>query len=358
MDKVAVDKFYLDSKYKRFDQKYDMFNRPWWDSNLVHRINNLPIRKSRNLEEELKGKSLSWGGIYLDYLSGSYYNGHRSNQQGLYRWDEPTGKLSPNEILETRLKVQDFTDMARQIKLIAFFYGASLCGICRLDKRWVYSKYYESAFQPPWNKPIHKKQNIPDWWRYIIVLAIEMNYDAIKTSPGYEASAEANLAYSKMGFISGSLAAYIRGLGFNAIPSGNDTVLSIPCAIDAGMGQLGRNGLLITRDYGPRVRLCKVITDLPLKPDVPVDFGVDNFCMNCTKCATHCPSKAISFGEKTFDGPTISNNSGTLKHYIDPEKCKMFWITNSGKKPNAPYFIPLLSCSTCIKVCHLNKYTT
>ena len=70
------------------------------------------------------------------------------------------------------------------------------------------------------------------------------------------------------------LAEFIRILGYKAIPMGNDTSLSIPLAIDAGLGELGRHGLLITPEYGPCVRLCKVFTDLPLEPDKPIQFGV------------------------------------------------------------------------------------
>jgi epoxyqueuosine reductase QueG len=88
-----------------------------------------------------------------------------------------------------------------------------------------------------------------------------------------------------MGFIAPSMARFIQELGYHAMPSGNDTALSIPMAVDAGLGELGRNGILITPKYGPRVRLCKVFTDLPLVHDKPVDLGVQAFCEICKKCA-------------------------------------------------------------------------
>ena len=64
---------------------------------------------------------------------------------------------------------------------------------------------------------------------------------------------------------------------------GNDTALSIPLAIDAGLGELGRNGLLITPEYGACVRLCKVFTDLPLEADRPVEFGLAEICQRCRR---------------------------------------------------------------------------
>ncbi len=73
---------------------------------------------------------------------------------------------------------------------------------------------------------------------------------------------------------------------------GNDTALSIPQAVDAGLGELGRNGLLITPDRGPCVRICKVFADMPLAPDRPVRFGVSEFCRSCARCADACQARS------------------------------------------------------------------
>ena len=72
---------------------------------------------------------------------------------------------------------------------------------------------------------------------------------------------------------------------------GNEYGLNIPLAIDAGLGELGRNGLLTTEQFGPRLRLCKVLTDLPSELDSPVDMGVQHFCETCERCAEACPKK-------------------------------------------------------------------
>jgi reductive dehalogenase len=146
-----------------------------------------------------------------------------------------------------------------------------------------------------------------------------------------------------MAFVANLVANYIRGLGYQAAPSGNDTALSIPLAIAAGLGELGRMGLLVTEKFGPRVRICKVFTDMPLAADTYRPFGVTEFCMTCKKCAKHCPSKSISSGGPTVLGESISNHSGVLKWYIDPEKCYKFWVKN------------WLDCTNCINVCPFNK---
>jgi len=146
-----------------------------------------------------------------------------------------------------------------------------------------------------------------------------------------------------MAFIAGLLAQYIRGLGYQAIPMGNDTACSIPLAIDAGLGELGRNGLLITPEFGPRVRLCKVFTDLPLVPDRPIEFGVWDFCLKCKRCAEECPSQAIMRGEPTERPHSISNREGVLRWPIDAERCFAFWAAHG------------IDCSNCIRVCPFNK---
>ena len=139
------------------------------------------------------------------------------------------------------------------------------------------------------------------------------------------------------------LAQFIRGLGYKAIPGGNDTAINIPLAIDAGLGELGRNGLLITRRFGPRVRLARVFTDLSLKVDKAVELGITRFCQNCGKCAKHCPGQAIMNGERTIEGHNISSSVGVLKWPINAEKCFSFWVRNEG------------SCMNCIRVCPFNK---
>ena len=126
---------------------------------------------------------------------------------------------------------------------------------------------------------------------------------------------------------------------------GNDTALSIPIAIDAGLGELSRAGLLITKEFGPRVRISKVFTDLPLVTDRPIEFGVWDFCMKCKKCAQNCPGQALEYGEPGDKVHNISNNSGLFRWPINAEKCFRFWAAIGT------------SCVNCIRVCPFNKPT-
>jgi epoxyqueuosine reductase QueG len=57
--------------------------------------------------------------------------------------------------------------------------------------------------------------------------------------------------------------------------------LLVPAAVDAGLGEMGLFGYLITKELGPRVRIFAVTTDLPLVVDHPMDIGVEDFCRFC-----------------------------------------------------------------------------
>jgi len=162
-----------------------------------------------------------------------------------------------------KIKIDDPETNTRRVKKAAALFGASLAGVCNLDRRWIYSPAY--LLTPEGGKT--DANIIPEEFKYAIAIAVEMDYDAIRCSPTGPASIATGLGYSKMAFSAGLLAQYIRGLGYQAIPCGNDTACSIPIAIDAGLGEMARNGLLITPEYGPRVRLAKVLTDLPLVLD-------------------------------------------------------------------------------------------
>jgi epoxyqueuosine reductase QueG len=70
-------------------------------------------------------------------------------------------------------------------------------------------------------------------------------------------------------------------------------VLHVPIAVTAGLGEFARNGSIITRRFGPRVRLATVTTNVPLVPDQPIDIGVQDLCAICKKCAANCPAQCI-----------------------------------------------------------------
>ena len=86
----------------------------------------------------------------------------------------------------------------------------------------------------------------------------------------------------------------------------NDTALVIPFAIKAGVGEYARNQMVITPEFGPRLRFSKILTNMPLARDSPHANGVRAFCDICTKCAGACPVKALPFGQPNTNQPNCS----------------------------------------------------
>lgn len=148
------------------------------------------------------------------------------------------------------------------------------------------------------------------------------------------------IGYMRMGVCASAMSLFIREMGYGAVAACNGLALSIPLAIDAGLGEMGRNGLLVTPQFGPCVRICKVFTNMPLAADKPVEFGVEDFCRTCRRCAKECSVGAISAAdEQSYDTACRCNNPGVLRWSVDSEKCYAFWRANGG------------SCSACVATC-------
>jgi epoxyqueuosine reductase len=327
---------------KHFDQRNTMYSRPRDPERSEERILDIG-RRHYSVKHFGKAQGYTmrdWAfAMSMWYLERWWGFGNMVGNEGLLAWFPDEAERALRDRMEPGEKwvVLDPEEMSRNIKKAALYIGASLVGICRLDRHWLYSH----SFHP--HTHAHVPIEIPEEFQYAVVMAHEMPYELMQTSPAYGGFASTGRGYSMMAFCASSLAHYIRSLGYKAIPTGNDTGLSVPFAIDAGLGGLGRHGMLITNKFGPRVRLSKVFTNLPLVPDKPIEFGVTEFCRVCKRCAEECPGGCISFGEPTTEGPTISNNSGIYKWYINPEKCLDFWARNNG------------SCENCVRVCSFNK---
>jgi reductive dehalogenase len=242
--------------------------------------------------------------------------------------------------------------MSRIVKRAATFFGASLVGITNIDPAWLYQtkvNLYSTAIQERQGTPFEEMELSPIITN-AIVMAVEMDADGIANAPNYLQFAAAGLGYSKMSVYIAMMAQFIRNLGYQAIPCANDTGLSIPLAIDAGLGALGRNGLLITRKFGPRVRLCKVLTDLPLacdEPDAEFIAELTETCKGCRKCADVCAVKAISNSdEPDYTTHSVSNNPGVKKWYVDVEKCYGEWVNITT------------DCGKCIQACPFSQIST
>lgn len=110
-------------------------------------------------------------------------------------------------------------------------------------------------------------------------------------------------------------------------------------AIAAGIGWQGKSLLLVTPQYGPRVRLVTVLTDLDLPPDEPVK----NRCGTCTACADACPGGAIK-GAKT------DSHFSSRSEALDLDAC----VTQLNRFSQAEHIKPYL-CGVCVASCPWGK---
>ncbi len=257
------------------------------------------------------------------------------------------------QVAKTKYSFESKENASYIIKKAAKLYGAGLVGIAPYDERWFYGTEVYAPLNPKTQMLDYEGFNPERKVEFgfkpksVIVMAIEMDYEAMKTSPSMISHAAAGFGYTQMMVTSVTMAGFLRQLGYNTSHSGNCSGPNVPNAIAAGLGEGSRMGMLITEEFGPRVRLCKVVTDLELAYDRPKTFGVKQFCEVCMKCADNCPSGAISKVKKTTDPENKPinrcNNSGVDKWFNDGQKCISFWNDNYK------------GCSNCISVCPYNK---
>ena len=104
-------------------------------------------------------------------------------------------------------------------------------------------------------------------------------------------------------------------------------------ATSAGLGWIGKNGLLISADYGPRLSLATVLTDAPIEPDAPMEHSL---CGGCTLCVEYCPSRAITGAEWSRSSPFVELvKLGACRSHKETKR-----LTDG--KPN---------CGLCINIC-------
>ena len=127
-------------------------------------------------------------------------------------------------------------------------------------------------------------------YKYAIMMGHKMDREEMLYVPHKRGCVEVMKTYRSSSQQANKLAAYIRTLGWQAEAYGiGEDIVLMPMAINAGLGQLGKHGSLISKEYGSNFRLSCVMTDLPMALDAPVDIGVDDLCISCQRCRTDCP---------------------------------------------------------------------
>jgi len=247
--------------------------------------------------------------------------------------------IGAEEIAATRAPIpEDPQVLSRHIKRLGYFLKADIVGICRLPKSAVYT--YD-----------HKGNPINIDYQNAIVLVMSKEYETMDASNGSDwiGDSLSFQAYLRLAVAAEVIASYIKKLGYPASPQSNAgglegegyQVLIPPLLLWAGIGEVSRAGIILNPFLGLGFKAAAVLTDMPLAPDMPIDFGLQDFCQHCEICAEMCPSRAISMGDKV-----MHNGYETWK--LDEQRCASYSVSN--KKGTI--------CNLCVKVCPWTRPVT
>lgn len=324
--------------FERFSQRNDIFSRAFWDDKIrsaktdgffaSYRMQALPRRGDGFSARDFALRNAAW--LLSDVIT------NRTAEDGLRQgFQSPIADDTP--INPEQTPIDDPAAQSAEIKKIARFFGADLCGITEIDDRWHYATRVDTRDMS------EAPNDLDPRLTHVIVMGHQMDKGLVDTYPSALAGAATGREYSHEAAIAMQVAAYIRALGYRATASMNDTALAIPYAIKAGLGEYARNQMVITPEFGPRLRFSKIFTDMPLHPDAPRKIGVAAYCDGCTICADACPVKALPFGEPSVTNDQTSAIKGVRKWTSDAGKCFGFWASLQS------------DCAICMRVCPFNR---
>ena len=171
-----------------------------------------------------------------------------------------------------------------------------------------------------------------------IVFLMEMKKEAINLAPSFETHDEVFRAYYALGKTVNALAEFLRKKGYRvqAAPALNGDVCYPVLAEAAGLGAMGKHGLLINPKYGPSLRIGALYIDVENLPinEVNEHLWIREFCNKCNQCVRKCLGSAIY-----KESITCADGS---KKCIDYKKCAEPFSQQDG-------------CSVCIKECTFFK---
>lgn len=214
-------------------------------------------------------------------------------------------------------------DITAVVKAEALRLGFDAVGIARFHRTYVYSNY----------RGIVRHKNL-------IVLALERPPDDFESqilSIDYMHMTQELMHRGTELMI--ELMSFLGARGYRgqvlAGPIGINMVKVLPYAEEAGLGQMGLNGQLLSPYFGSRWHPFALSTNARLTPDGPRDFGIPKLCDSCQVCVRRCPGRAI---------PNVRVHwRGAYKNKLDVEKC-------------VPMLMRYATCNICTKVCPVQKY--
>ncbi|MCL2141397.1 MAG: 4Fe-4S dicluster domain-containing protein [Methanimicrococcus sp.] len=195
-----------------------------------------------------------------------------------------------------------------------------------------------------------------------IVIAVPVLLPILETTPSIFYNEHYHAVNAQLDAQALKISLFLNNAGFPTVPIPRDGYAGIPAlqknptaafshkhaAYHAGLGTFGQNNVLLTKDFGPRIRFTTILTKATLKDlenmgipsnilDRAAQMKKENLCIQCMDCARYCPKNAI-IADKNRPYPLS---------IIDKQKCvsQSAALAEKGISP----------CGICIKVCPIGK---
>ncbi len=285
------------------------YHRQPRSGNEINGLNEKELRQARHVFHNAGNTPLDWQALDDFFGMTAPWSMVRHAVGNAWQLRNKDGRVNPRQ-----RSVEDPAAMTEEIKRRARALGAELVGIASITDEAL----YEGVSLP---------------FSTAICIGLSMDREQMAHAPQNPAGVEVMRVYRAISRIAIKLSRQIREMGWPARAYGNPNstdILHIPLAVSAGLGQLGKHGSMISREFGSNFRLAAVLTNLPLVNDEPEDIGVDDLCLGCQRCTIDCPADAINDEKQLV--------RGTEKWYVDFDKC-------------IPYFVKTHGCAICIEVC-------
>ena len=244
----AAEMYQVQDSYVRFNQKQHMGSQMIWDAQVKAERDKLKDKQRQLMDKGRTGfEATAWG---LDNAADSLLSLMEfSKNQADTRATAWQSKMEPAPTGRPETSPKEASQIVRKA---AQLLGADQVGFAELDRRWVYSHYFDEETKKDFpikfsdepgyeecDQPIRLEDGtrvIPKEMKYVVVMLQSgvRTWTALSNAPTLLSEGLSTLAYARMAPTLWMLAEFIRGLGYNAIPAANDTALSIPLAVDAG----------------------------------------------------------------------------------------------------------------------------
>jgi reductive dehalogenase len=222
--------------------------------------------------------------------------------------------------------------------------GASQVGFTALNPYWLEKRVRVDPDVKEIRTTEDGRTLVPESMKYVVVIAAQVPMAAQKRAPSQIGDAADRSGGENRQMAMERIINYIKGLGYKASRMPGKITPVIPFALMAGIGEMGRMNRLISPLYGGAVRLEAILTDLPLALDKPIDFGLQEFCRGCKKCAKACPAGALSMDkDPSWEPKGPYSCRGKKVFYDDCDKCAGYMI-------NTTFY-----CGACLGSCTWNK---